>query len=73
MVAENAYERWMTDVECGAMRRLLSRSRASGTARLVLAVTIVAGVLGVVACGGPDKPPLTPDNEMSDGIDGGAG
>ena len=27
-------------------------------------------VFGVAACGGPDKPPLTPDQDMS--MDGGA-
>ncbi|MDB4993295.1 MAG: hypothetical protein JWM74_727 [Myxococcaceae bacterium] len=39
------------------------------SAGLVL-VSIV--VFGVAACGGPDKPPLTPDQDNPMGMDGGA-
>ncbi len=35
------------------MRRLL----------VVLAISAGLGALGAMACGGPDKPPLTPDTE----------
>lgn len=30
---------------------------------IVIAATALAGALGTVACGGNDKPPLTPDSE----------
>jgi hypothetical protein len=38
------------------------------------AFVVLAAVAGVVACGGNDKPPLTPDNlePMSDSPEGGA-
>jgi hypothetical protein len=65
MVAENAYERGRTVVECRLMKRLLV---------LLLATSIaVAASLVSLACGGPDKPPLTPDTDTPsvDGADSG--
>jgi hypothetical protein len=41
--------------------------------RGLLAVTVLAFGIAAVACGGPDKPPMTPDSPDMSGIDAGGG